>query len=89
MKKIADYFYQEDNTIWAERYGYTDYKISIENDEEDTYYVVSDEFGRDEDAYDTLEEAMNAIFNAWEKEDEEETPYEEDNIYNLGLVGMF
>lgn len=91
MKKIVEYFYQENpTTIWAERYGHTDYKISVENDEEDTWYVVSDEFGNDADAYDTLEEAMTAVLNAWENEDEEEPPYEEpDNIYNLGLVGMF
>lgn len=90
MKKIADYFYQENDTIWAERYGYTDYKISIETDEGDTWYVVSEENGSNADAYNTLEEAMDAILQAWENEDEEELPCEEpDNIYNLGLVGMF
>lgn len=89
---MENYFTQTDSrTIWGEKFNRETYKISIENDGKDTYYVVSDESGWELDCYDTLEEAKEAVLNAWENEEEESPLFENepDSIWSLGLVGMF
>lgn len=89
MKK---YFTQIGNTIYAEWYGHEDYTISVENDGEESYFIVSDSTGLATDGYNSLEEAKQAILNAWENEDEDEErepEFERDSIYSLGLTSLF
>lgn len=87
---MENYFIQANpNTIYAERYGYADYTIIIEKDEKDTYYVVFDETGWELDCYDTLEEAKQAVLNAWENEESPLDFNEPDNIWSLGLINLF
>lgn len=56
----------------------------------DHYFSVVDETGFCVDCFDTQEEAINAVKTAWENcNEDEESPLPPDDIYSLGLIGMF
>lgn len=62
----------------------------VVEDDGDHYFSVIDETGFCVDCFGTQEEAMNAVQAAWENYDEDgESPLSPDDIYSLGLVGMF
>lgn len=77
--------------ISLENDGYPTFIVEeVLEDDGDHYFSVADETGFCVDCFDTQEGAINAVKTAWENcDEEEESPLPPDDIYSLGLIGMF